>query len=169
VQLIIILLIAFKLIFGNLGFIIQVIGALGIDAFMDDEVLAIFLRNQGMGTVRALKSMLLGKAVFLRAEGSTADFAKDLPFRAVILVEIRHRSITVRAGTFFGNITFGASFNRHNHFTVTEFVVFLKPLVFNSFVTDYFRKDICFEFLVLWRMAVVKSPLLKRNIFSDKK
>jgi hypothetical protein len=167
-QLIIILLITHKFFIGNLGFIMQVIGALWIDAFVDDEVLAVFLWNQSVGTVRALKSMLLGKAVFAWTEGSTADFAKDLSFRTIILVEVRHRSFAARASTFFGDITFGAPFNRCNHLTVTEFVVFLKPFIFNSFVTDYFRKDICFEFLVFRGMAVIKSPLLQRDIFSDK-
>jgi hypothetical protein len=112
--------------------------------------------------------MLLGKTVFLRAKWSTTDFAKDLSFRTIILIEVRHRSFAARASTFFGDITFGAPFNRFNHLTVTEFVVFLKPLIFNSFVTDYCRKNICFKFLILRGRAVIKSPLLQRDIFSDK-
>jgi hypothetical protein len=84
----------------------KVIGAPWIYAFVDDEVLAVFLRNQGMGTVGALKSMLLGKTIFTRIEGSTAYFAKDLSFRTIILVEVRHRSVTARASTFFGDIAF---------------------------------------------------------------
>ena len=146
----------------------QVIGALWIDAFVDDEVLTAFLRNQGVGTVRTLKGMLLGEAVFLRTEWSTTDFAKDLSFRTIILVEIRHRSITARAGTFFGDITFGAPINWLNHLAVTELVVFLKPLVFNGFIANNVGKNIGFKFLVLGRMTIIKCPLPKRNIFSNK-
>jgi hypothetical protein len=91
-----------------------------------------------------------------------------LSLRAIILVEIRHRGIATRTGAVLRNITFRAPINRLNHITITELVVFLKPLIFNSFVMDYFRKDICFEFLVFRRMAVIKGPLLQRDIFSDK-
>ena len=31
-----------------------------------------------------------------------------------------------------------------------------------------FGKFVCFEFLVLWRVRIVKSPLLQWNIFADK-
>jgi hypothetical protein len=81
---------------------------------------------------------------------------------------VRHRSITTWAGTFFRNVAFGAPINRFNHFIVRESVVFQEPLIFNGFVADDFGKHIRFEFLVLGRMAVVKSPLLQRDIFSDK-
>jgi hypothetical protein len=138
----------------------QIVRTLRVDAFVDDEVLTVFLWNQGMGTVRALKSMLLGKAVFLRAEWSTTNFTKDLSFRTIILVEIRHRSFAARTGAFLRDITFGASVYGFNHFTVTELVVFQKPLIFNFLIIDDIWENIGFEFLVLGRMAIIKSPLL---------
>jgi hypothetical protein len=108
--------------------------------------------------LRCLK--LFGKAIFVRAKWSTTDFAEYLPFRAIVLVEIRHRSIAVRTGAFLRDITFGASVYGLNHLTVTELVVFQKPLIFNFLIIDDIWENIGFEFLVLGRMAIIKSPLL---------
>ena len=112
---------------------------------------------------------LLREAVFLRAEFSITDLAADLTFRAIVLIEIRHRGIASWAFTGFRDITFRTSRNRFKDFTIALLVVFQKPLIFNGFIVDDFGKDIGFEFLILRRMAVIKSPLLQRNIFSDKK
>jgi hypothetical protein len=83
-----------------------------------------------------------------------------LTFRAIILVKIRHWSVTARTGAFLWDITFGTSVYGLNHLTVTEFIVFQKPLIFNCLITDDAWEDIGFEFLVLRRMAIIKSPLL---------
>ena len=58
VQLIVVFLAAFQLLGGDLGFIMQVIRAFRVDAFVDNEVLPVFLWDQGMGTVRAPEGML---------------------------------------------------------------------------------------------------------------
>ena len=136
---------------------------------MYGEIFTVFLRNEGMGTVRTAQGVLLRKSVFLRIKGGSTHFAADLTFGAIVFIEIRHRGITAGASTILADIAFRTSSDRSDDLPVTQFVVFQKPLVLNGFIMDYHGKDIGFKFLVFRRMTVIKSPLLKRNIFSDKK
>jgi len=56
----------------------KVIRTLRVDTFVDDEVPAVFLWDQGVGTVRAPKGILLRKTVFTRAEsGGTLVASSD--------------------------------------------------------------------------------------------
>ena len=45
--------------------VVKVVRAFGIHAFMDDEVLPVFLTNQRMGAVRALEGKSLGETVLI--------------------------------------------------------------------------------------------------------
>ena len=101
---------------------------------------------------------------------SLADLAQNLIlFLAVIPHEIVHRSITGWAGTVFGNITFHSSEDRTNRFVIVLLIVRDKifPFPFLMIRNDM-RKLINLEFLVLRRMRIIKSPLLKRNVSTDK-
>ena len=49
----------------NLLKVVKVVRAFGIHAFMDDEVLPVFLTNQRMGVVRALEGKSLGETVLI--------------------------------------------------------------------------------------------------------
>jgi len=136
---------------------------------MDSEIFTVFLRNKSMGAVRAPQSVLLRKAILLRTKFCITDLTADLTLGAVVFIQIRNRGITAWACASLGYITLRTPDDRFYDFLVALFVVFQKPLIFNSFIMDYFRKDIGFELLVLRGMAVIKSPLLKRNVFSDEK
>jgi len=92
-----------------------------------------------------------------------------LTLRAIVLIQIRHRGIAARALTGLRDITFRPSRNGFKHFTIALLVVFQKPLIFNGFVMYHLGKDIGFEFLIFRRVTIIESPLLQRNIFSDKK
>ena len=67
------------------------------------------------------------------------------------------------------NVTFTTTKYGTNGFVITLFVVrdeiFPVPILFEK---NDFWKFIDFEFLILWRMGIVKSPLFKRNISTDK-
>ncbi len=69
----------------------------------------------------------------------------------------------------FRDITFTTTKNRANGFTIALFVVGDEILpVPILFIRDNLRKLINLEFLILWRMGIVKCPLLERNISTDK-
>jgi len=67
------------------------------------------------------------------------------------------------------DITIGTPFDGFNDYIVPKPVVFQKPMVINNFIMDYLGKNIGFKLLILRGMTVIKSPLLKWNIFGDKK
>lgn len=99
-----------------------------------------------------------------------ADFAQNLGFLfSVIPHQIVHRCITSRAGAVPGNIALNAAKDRFNRLTVPLLIVGNEvipvPILFEG---DDFWKFINLELLVLFRMGVIKSPLLKREISTDK-
>ena len=99
-----------------------------------------------------------------------ADLAQKLVFLLTIVPhEIVHRGITGRAGTMFWNITIAMSKNRLNGFVVTLFVIGNKIFPVPLLLIGYdFWKLINLELLVLGRMGFIKSPLLERNVSTDK-
>jgi hypothetical protein len=121
--------------------------------------------------MRALQNGSFGEPViFGWRKMCLADFAQNLTFLlAVIPCKIIHRSITCRAGTVFRNIAFYTTKDRLDGFAVTLLVVRNKILPIPIlFIRDDFGKLIYFEFLILWRVGVIKSPLFKRDISANK-
>ena len=99
-----------------------------------------------------------------------ADLAQNLAFLlAIVPHEIVYRGITGRAGTMFWNITIAMPENRLNGFVITLFVIgndiFPIPLLLIGYD---FWEFINLELLVLRRMGIIKSPLLERDISTDK-
>jgi hypothetical protein len=121
--------------------------------------------------MRALQNSSFGEAViFGWRKMCLADFTQNLTFLfAIVPHQIIHRSITCRTGTVFRNIAFYTSKDRLDGFVVTLFVVrnkiFPIPILF---IRDDFWKLIYFEFLILWRMGIIKSPLPERNVSANK-
>ena len=99
-----------------------------------------------------------------------ADLAQKLAFLfAIIPHEIVYRGVTGRAGTMLWNITIAMPKNRLNGFVITLFVIGNKIFPVPLLLIGYnFWKFINSELLVLWRMGIIKSPLLERNISTDK-
>ena len=99
-----------------------------------------------------------------------ADLAQKLAFLpAVVPHEIVNRGVTGRAGTMFWNITIAMPENRLNGFVITLFVVRneILPVPFLLIENDFW-KLINLELLVLRRMGIIKSPLLERDVSTDK-
>jgi hypothetical protein len=159
------------MLFINLPEIMKIIRALRIYTFMYDEVLTVFLVTEVVIAMRALQNGSFGEAViFCWRKKSLADFAQNLAFLfAVVPRQIIHGSITCRAGTVFRDIAFYTAEYRLDGFVVTLFVVrnkiFPIPILF---IRDDFGKLIYLEFLILWRMGIIKSPLPERNISANK-
>jgi hypothetical protein len=160
-----------KMLFINLLEIMNIIRALWVYTFMDDEVFAVFLMDEAVTAMRAFQNSSFGEAVILGwRKMRLADFAQDLTFLfAIVPHQIIHRGITCRAGTVFRNVAFYTAKDRFDGFVVTFFVVRNKILPIPIlFVRDDFGKLIYFEFLILWRMGIIKSPLPERNISANK-
>ena len=159
---------AFEIFLINLFEVVKIVRTFGIDAFVDHKVFAVFYVNQRMVTVRAFQGVGLCKTVFIRRECSGAYFAQDLSLRAVILVEIRFWSIAARAGTRIVDITCGPAADRFDFFAILPFKVRDVIVIVPFLVIDDLWKFINFEFLILWRMRIIESPLLERDISTDK-
>lgn len=64
-----------QILFINFSKIVEVVGALFVDALMDDKVLAVLLGSKGMAAVWTTKRMLFGEAVIYRRKRGIADLA----------------------------------------------------------------------------------------------
>jgi hypothetical protein len=91
-----------------------------------------------------------------------------LSFGTIILVEVRFRGVTTRAGAGIIDVAFRASADRLDFLLVPPFeirdVIFVIPL----FVEDNLGKLIDLKLLVLWGMGIIECPLPERNISADK-
>ena len=148
--------------------VVEVVGAFGIDALVDDKVFPVFFGNKGISTVRA--AQLHGReAAFSWRESGSTDFTEELAFGAVILVKERFRGITAWAVAVVRDIAFRAAADGADFFAVALFVVrdefFVSPVL--PEIRDQ-REFVNFELLILWRMGILESPLLKWNISADK-
>ena len=146
----------------------EIIGAFGIDTLMYDKVLAVFLWDQSIATVRAAQ-FHRGESTFIRGESRITDLTEELSLGTVVFVQKRFRCITTGTGAGVRDITFGSAADRTDLFAIAFFVVrdeiFISPVL--TEISDQ-RKLINFELLVFGGMGIIKSPLLKGNISADK-
>ena len=147
--------------------VVEVVGAFGIDALVDDKVFPVFFGNKGISTVRAAQLHGREAAFSWRDSGST-DFTEELAFGAVILVKERFRGITAWAVAVVRDIAFRAAADGADFFAVALFVVrdefFVSPVL--SEVGNQ-RELINLELLVFRGMGIVKSPLLEGDVSAD--
>ena len=122
-----------------------------------------------MVTMRATRGGKFGETVFLRRELGFANLTKNLPFISIITVKIRLWSIAERAGTIIRDVAFFTPCNGFDLYVVAVLEVRDKqtPVPFMVIKFDL-GEFICFELLVLGRVGIVKSPLLERDISTDK-
>lgn len=145
----------------------KVIGASGVDAFVEDEVFAFFLWDEGVATM-GTPEFYGGESAVLGRKSRTADFAQELAFGPVVFVEKGLRCIASGAGAAIGDVTFGAAADRVYFLTIAFFVVreqiFVSPVL--PEVGDK-GEGINFEFLILRGMGIIKSPLFEGDISAD--
>ena len=120
-------------------------------------VFPVFYWNQWMTAVRTFKRIRSGKTFFFWRKGSGTYFTEELPFGIIVFIKVWFRGITAWAGTAVVNITFVPALNRFDLFAIPPFqireVFFVIPfLVIND----------------IWVNGIIESPLLKRNISTDK-
>ena len=160
-----------QMFFINLFEVVQIIRAFRIHTFMDDEVFAVFLVNKAVIAMRTLQDGGFGITVILSGRKMRlADLTQNLAFLlAIIPHEIVHRGITCRAGTVFWNITLHSAKYRAYGFVVALLIISDEIFPVPVLLVGYdFRKLINLELLVLWRMGIIKSPLLEWDVSTDK-
>lgn len=152
--------ILFEVFLIHLFEVVEIVRAFGIDALVDDKVFAVFLGYEGMAAVWAAQ-FYGGEAAFIRGESGGADLAEELAFGTVVLVKEWFWCTTARAGAVIRDVAFRAAADRTDLLTVAFFVVRDKFLV-SPVLLEVGKKGefIDLEFLVFWRMGIIKSPLL---------
>lgn len=159
--------ILFEVLLIHLFQVVEVVGAFGIDTLVDDKVFPVFFGNEGISTVRAAQLHGREAAFSWRKPGRT-DLTEELSFGAVIPIKERLWGITAWAGAAVRGIAFRAAADGPDLFVITFFEVgdefFVSPVL--AEIGDQ-REFIDLEFLVLWGMGIVKSPLLEGNISAD--
>ena len=147
----------------------EIVRALGVDTFVDDEMLALFFRDQRFTAMGTPEGEVLGEAVFVRRKVGIANLAFKLPGLAVIAVKIRPRGTAGRAGAVLRDVTFFASGDRFYLNIVAVFKVRDEETPVPFMMNDLdFWKLVHSKFLIVWRMRIIKSPLLEGDISADK-
>ncbi len=116
-----------KVLFINLGKVMQIEGALGVDTLVQAKKLTVFFRDEGMSAAGADKTDRSGDKV-PGNEGLSADFTLVLAVAAVVIIEIVMRGTAEGADDIIwygGSI---ASLDRLNCFTIFQEIVFKKGL-----------------------------------------
>ena len=168
VELVLVLAIAFSQVF-LIDFleVVQVVGALGVDAFVEDEVLPVLFRDQGMAAVGAAQ-LHGGEAAVLRGEPCIAYLAENLAFGAVVPVEVWHGRVAAGAGAVLGDIAFRAAVHGPDLLPIALFDIGDELPVGPSLseVGDE-GQFVCLEFLVFGGMGIIESPLSEWDVSAD--
>ena len=156
----------FEIILINLFQVVKIVRTLGVDTLMEDEVFPLFFGDEGVSAVRAGKADG-GRELFAGNESLSADFALVLPVAAVIIVDVLVRSAAERTDGIFRDRPAITPLDGFHGSAILPEIVFEEelPVLFNEGFDD--REFVDLEFLILWGMGVVKSPLLERDISAD--
>ena len=112
---------------------------------------------------------LLSEAVFIRRKVCIANLAFELSGLAVIAVKIRLRGTAGRAGAVLRDVTFFTAGDRFYLNMVSVFKVRDEETPVPFMMDDLdFWKLVHSKFLIVWRMRIIKSPLLEGDISADK-
>jgi hypothetical protein len=135
---------------------------------MYDKVLTIFLVNKRMTAIRATK--LQGLVVLvLMIKTSLAYFTENLTFGTIVFVEIRQWCTTTGTTAILGDITFTTTPNSLYSIVIAFFIVLNEGVVIPYLIMNNLWEDISLEFLILWGMNIIMSPLTKGNVFRKEK
>ena len=158
-----------QILFVNLVQIVEIVRAVRIYTFMEDEVFPFLLSHKRIAAVRAAKGKLLGETVFSGREVRTTDLAAKLPCFAVVAVEIRFGCTAGRTTAVIGDIAGFPPGNRTNLLAVMVFKIRNQELPVPLMLMELDPGEfIDFKFLVFRGMGIIKCPLLERDVSADK-
>ena len=149
--------------------IVEIVRALGIHAFMEEEVFPFFFSHKSFPAMRTAKGELFRKAVFFRGEVGAADLTAELPGFAVVAVEIRFRCATGRATAIIWDVAGFPPGDRPDLLAVTMLKVRDQELPVPLMLMELDPGEfIDFKFLVFRGMGIIKCPLLEWDVSADK-
>ena len=153
--------------FVDLLQIIAVVGALGIDAFMDAETGTVLDRNEDMAAIRAFVPDRFGMDTAIN-EGSAADLALVLTATAVVVIEVLMGSTADRTDLVLRDRAPAPVADRIDLLAILVFEVSDQefPVLFEE--GDDERELIDLELLVLRRFGIIMDPLRDGYEFTDK-
>ena len=158
-----------KVLFIDLLKVMEIIGALWVDAFVDDKVFPVFLMDEGMPTVRAAQAEGRETVAFIGRETGITDLTEELAPGAIVLIEIDGRGLASGTGAVFGDVCIRASGNGLNGLSVAfppvGDQIFVRPVLIKGPDPGEF---IDLELLILWGMGIIESPLSERDVSADK-
>ncbi len=150
--------------------VVEIVGALWIHAFVNNEMPAALNRNKVVETVRALQDGSLGETVVFRwREQGFTDFAVKLGlFLPIIPGQILDGSVASGAGAILRDIGIRTVSDRFNGLVVTFFIILKKILpVPLLLVRDNLRELVDFKLLVFWGVRVIEGPLFQGDVSAD--
>jgi len=151
----------------DLAEVAEVERTLRIDALVDPEEPAVLLRDQGMVAVGTLQGEGLS-GVSTGDESLPTDFTEIFATSTGVVVDILMRGTADRADSRFRNSPSIPSVDRFDRLLVLPLVVLEQELPVLFFKRDDERRLVNRELLVLRGTAVIKRPLLKRDVSADK-
>lgn len=158
-----------QILFVNLLQIVEIVRAVRIYTFMEDEVFPFLLSHKRIAAVRAAKGKLLGETVFSGREVRTTDLTAKLPCFAVVAVEIRFRSTAGRATAVIGDVTGFAPDDGPDILIIAMLEVRDEELPVPVMLVEQDPwKFINLELLVFRGMGVIKRPLFEWDVSADK-
>ena len=113
----------FKILLADFLEIVQIVRTLGINALVYYEMLAVFLMNEAVRTVRAFKGKMFLKSVFIRTECSLTNLAQKLARLTIVPIKEWLWSIAGWACAALWYIAFGTAADRLNRFAIPLFIV----------------------------------------------
>ena len=145
----------------------KIVGALGVDTFVDDEVLPVFLMDQGMAAVGTFQyHWFTGMGAGLKI--LPTDFTLEFTAAAVVVIDVLMRGTADRTDRIFRNGFSISTLNRADNLVITPFIISKQELPVLLFKNFNNRKFIHLKFLILGRMGVVKRPLFQGDVSADK-
>ena len=145
----------------------EVIGAPGVDTFVEDEVLSVLLGDEGVAAVGAAQ-FHGGEAASSRGEPGVTDLAQHLPFGAVVFVEVGHGCVTAGTGAVLWNVALRAAVYGTDLFAIAFFDVGDEFPVSPSLPEVGDEGELVNPELLVFRgMGIIKGPLFERDVSAD--
>lgn len=155
-----------QMFFINLGEVMQIEGALRVDAFVDAEELAVLFGDEGVSAVRADETDRRGDNL-PRDERLATDLALVLSVAAIVIIEIMVRGATEGTDNLLRDGFPVAPLDGSDGFAIFPEVELEEelPVLFDEGLDD--GEAVSGKFLVFRRVGIIESPLLERDISAD--
>lgn len=155
-----------QMFFINLGEVVQIEGALWINAFVDAEELPVLFRDEGVSAVRAYEAERRGDNL-PGDECLATDLALVLPVAAIVIIEIVVRGTAERADGIHRDGFSVTPLDRPGGFAILPEIVLQEelPVLFDEWLDD--GEAVSGKLLVFRGVGIIEGPLLERDMSAD--